>query len=62
METLKSNLFLPCHISDADLDEFLPPMEELLEAPELESLTSSKSFQFLLKLGYEHLYESLNKQ
>lgn len=62
IRTLKSNLFPPCHTTDADLDEFLPPMEELLEAPELESLTSSKSFRFLLKLGYEHLFESLNKQ
>lgn len=47
---------------DGDLEEFLPPMEEILEAPELGSLTTSKSFQFLLKLGYEHLYESLNQK
>lgn len=48
--------------ADAELEEFLPPMAEMLEAPELGSLTSSKSFQFLLKLGYEHLFESVNKQ
>lgn len=48
--------------SDVVIEEFLPPMEELLEAHELGSLTSSKSFQFLLKLGYEHLFESLNKE
>lgn len=44
-----------------DLEEFLPPMEEILSAPEIGDLAKSKSFQFLLKLGYEHIYETLNK-
>lgn len=58
---ISKNIFY-FQILDADLEEFLPPIEELLEAPELASLASTKSFQFLLKLGYEHLFESLNKE
>lgn len=47
---------------DSELEQFLPPMDELLEAHELGPLTESKSFQFLLKLGYEHVFESYNKK
>lgn len=48
-------------ISDVDLEEFLPPLQELLDAPELGPLTESKSFQFLLKLIYEYFYGTYRK-
>lgn len=46
---------------DVDLDEFLPPLHELMDAPELGLLAASKSFQFLLKLIYEYFYETYKK-
>lgn len=46
---------------DADLEEYLPPIEDFLEAPELVQLTSDKSFQFLFKLGYEYISESYKR-
>lgn len=46
---------------DVDLEEFLPPLQELVDAPELGLLTESKSFQFLLKLIYEYFYETYKK-
>ncbi|XP_052902993.1 nuclear pore complex protein Nup133 [Anopheles moucheti] len=52
-----------CYISDAgDLENFLPPLESFLNAPELGDLTQSKSFQYLMKLGYEHISESYRKK
>uniref|UniRef100_A0A182QEJ5 Nucleoporin Nup133/Nup155-like N-terminal domain-containing protein n=1 Tax=Anopheles farauti TaxID=69004 RepID=A0A182QEJ5_9DIPT len=52
-----------CYISDAgELDNFLPPLESFLNAPELGDLTQSKSFQYLMKLGYEHINESYRKK
>lgn len=47
-----------CFFMDADLKDLLPPLNQLLDAPELGPLTTTKSFQFLLKLGYEHINES----
>lgn len=44
-----------------ELEEFLPPMDEIARAPEIGSLAASRPFQFLLKLGYEHIHETLNK-
>uniref|UniRef100_A0A182VS51 Nucleoporin Nup133/Nup155-like N-terminal domain-containing protein n=1 Tax=Anopheles minimus TaxID=112268 RepID=A0A182VS51_9DIPT len=52
-----------CYISDAgELENFLPPLESFLNAPELGDLTQSKSFQYLMKLGYEHINESYRKK
>uniref|UniRef100_A0A182R889 Nucleoporin Nup133/Nup155-like N-terminal domain-containing protein n=1 Tax=Anopheles funestus TaxID=62324 RepID=A0A182R889_ANOFN len=52
-----------CYISDAgELENFLPPLESFLNAPELGDLTQSKSFQYLMKLGYEHISESYRKK
>lgn len=48
-------------ILDVELEEFLPPLQELLDAPELGHLTESKSFQFLLKLIYEYFYGTYKK-
>ncbi|KFB36139.1 AGAP003503-PA-like protein [Anopheles sinensis] len=48
-----------CFISDGGrLENFLPPLEYFLEAPELGELIDSKSFQYLMRLGYEHIHES----
>lgn len=49
------------HSIDVDLDEFLPPLQELIDGPELGLLAESKSFQFLLKLIYEYFYETYKK-
>lgn len=61
-DTLQNLLFFnlvdQCFLMDADLKDLLPPMNQLLSAPELGELTESKSFQFLLKLGYEHIQEA----
>lgn len=61
-DTLQNLLFFKlvdqCFFMDADLKELLPPLNQLLDAPELGSITASKSFQFLLKLGYEHIKEA----
>uniref|UniRef100_A0A182MU25 Nucleoporin Nup133/Nup155-like N-terminal domain-containing protein n=1 Tax=Anopheles culicifacies TaxID=139723 RepID=A0A182MU25_9DIPT len=52
-----------CYISDAgELENFLPPLESFLNATELGDLTQSKSFQYLMKLGYEHISESYSKK
>ncbi|XP_035903262.1 nuclear pore complex protein Nup133 [Anopheles stephensi] len=52
-----------CYISDAgELENFLPPLESFLNAPELGELTQSKSFQYLMKLGYEHINESYRQK
>ncbi|KFB36140.1 AGAP003503-PA-like protein [Anopheles sinensis] len=46
------------HLGRWTAGEFLPPLEYFLEAPELGELTDSKSFQYLMRLGYEHIHES----
>lgn len=58
---LTGHFVLSFQFTDVDLDEFLPPIQELLDAPELGSLTESKSFQFLLKLIYEYFYDTYKK-
>lgn len=44
-----------------EMEEFLPPMDEIVRAPEIGPLAASRPFQFLLKLGYEHIHETLRK-
>lgn len=51
-----------CYILDNEIENFLPPIDSFLTALELGPLINEKSFQFLLKLGYEHIYESYAKQ
>ncbi|XP_021913246.1 nuclear pore complex protein Nup133 [Zootermopsis nevadensis] len=41
-------------------DEVLPPLERMLEAQELGSLKDNSSFQYLLKVGYEHVRRTLH--
>lgn len=52
------NTLMELFILGSNIDDFLPPIKDFLEAPELASLTPLKSFQFLLKLAYEHINES----
>uniref|UniRef100_A0A1B0CE80 Nucleoporin Nup133/Nup155-like N-terminal domain-containing protein n=1 Tax=Lutzomyia longipalpis TaxID=7200 RepID=A0A1B0CE80_LUTLO len=50
-----------CHLRDENLDDMLPSMQEFLHSPELGQLVNSKSFQFLLKFGYEHISRAYKK-
>lgn len=43
---------------DSDLDDFLPSLEDFLHSTDLGALNEEKSFQFLIKFGYEHIYQS----
>ncbi|XP_063701326.1 nuclear pore complex protein Nup133 [Culicoides brevitarsis] len=47
-----------CYLLDGDLNQFLPPLQVFLNAPELASISDSKKFQYLIKLGYEHVLET----
>lgn len=47
-----------CFVMDSDLSEFLPPIEQFADAPELADLNANKTFQFLFRLGYEHIRET----
>ncbi|KAG8182878.1 hypothetical protein JTE90_024621 [Oedothorax gibbosus] len=42
-----------------DLSDFLPPLEELLQAPELRDFQDNPSFKFLLQASYEHLLKGI---
>ncbi|XP_069672597.1 nuclear pore complex protein Nup133 isoform X3 [Periplaneta americana] len=41
-------------------DDILPSLERMLEAQELGSLKDHSSFQYLLKVGYEHVHRTLH--
>ncbi|XP_053669635.1 nuclear pore complex protein Nup133 [Anopheles nili] len=63
LDSMQNMLFFKlidlCYISDVgELENFLPPLESFLNASELGELTQSKSFQYLMKLGYEHINDS----
>ncbi|XP_058458903.1 nuclear pore complex protein Nup133-like [Malaya genurostris] len=66
LDTMQNMMFFRlidlCYILDGELENFLPPVESFLTAPELCELTESKSFQYLIKLGYEHIYDSYKKK
>lgn len=36
----------------------MPPIEQILGAPELGAFGEDKSFQYLLKLGYENILQT----
>ncbi|XP_055536307.1 nuclear pore complex protein Nup133 [Wyeomyia smithii] len=65
LDTMQNMMFFRlidlCFILDGELENFLPPVESFLTAPELGELAESKSFQYLIKLGYEHIYDSYRK-
>lgn len=44
-----------CYLLDGHINDTLPPIEAFLSAPELGSLIEDRTFQYLLKLGYEQL-------
>lgn len=57
-ETLFYKLVELCYMLDGDISSVLPPVDTFLTSPDLESLTRDKSFQYLLKLAYEHIRET----
>lgn len=57
-ETLFYKLVELCYLLDGDISSVLPPVDTFLTSPDLESLTSEKSFQFLMKVAYEHIRDT----
>ncbi|KAL0269100.1 UNVERIFIED_CONTAM: hypothetical protein PYX00_006935 [Menopon gallinae] len=41
-------------------EEFLPPLEYILQAPELGALKEDRHFQYLIRVGYEHFLKTSN--
>jgi nuclear pore complex protein Nup133 len=57
-ETLFYKLVELCFMLDGGINSVLPPIDVFLTSPELVEMLSNKSFQYLLKLAYEHIRES----
>lgn len=57
-ETLFYKLVELCFMLDGEIDNILPPVEIFFTSPDLDDLLQEKSFQYLLKLAYEHMRES----
>lgn len=57
-ETLFFKLVELCFMLDGEIESTLPPVDIFLTASELSDFLSSKSFQYLLKLSYEHIRET----
>lgn len=57
-ETFFYKLVELCYMLDSEIDKCLPPVGTFMNSPELEELLSEKSFQYLLKLAYEHIREN----
>lgn len=53
-ETLFYKLVELCYMLDGDLEN-IPPVDTFLTSPDFGSLVHDKTFQYLLKLGYEHI-------
>lgn len=47
-----------CFILDGEVSLSLPPVDTFLTSPELGELLGETSFQYLLKLAYEHISET----
>lgn len=56
-ETLFYKLIELCYMLDGEILN-LPPVDTFLNSPDLADLLSHSSFQYLLKLAYEHIRES----
>lgn len=56
--TLFYKLVELCYMLDGEVDAALPPIDTFLTSPELDELLNEKSFQYLLKLAYEHIHEN----
>ncbi|XP_037955264.1 nuclear pore complex protein Nup133-like [Teleopsis dalmanni] len=50
-----------CHLMGTELETFLPPIENFLNAEDLEEVAHNTSFQYLLKLTYECINNSFKK-
>lgn len=57
-ETLFFKVVELCYMLDGEVSNVLPPVDTFLTSPELEHLTREKSFQYLLKLAFEHIRET----
>lgn len=57
-ETLFFKLVELCFMLDGEINSTLPPVDVFLTASELSGILSSKPVQYLLKLAYEHIYET----
>ncbi|KAK5648850.1 hypothetical protein RI129_003742 [Pyrocoelia pectoralis] len=64
MEILQNTLFFKvcdlARILGGSAHDFLPPLDALMEIPELSVLHENKNFQYLIKLAYEYLYNNEN--
>lgn len=57
-ESLFYKLVELCYMLDGDITNILPNLEIFLTAPELDHLLQEASFQYLMKLAYEHISEN----
>lgn len=57
-ETIFFKLVELCFMLDGEIQSTLPPVDVFLTAGELAEELSHKSFQYLLKLAYEHIRET----
>lgn len=57
-ETLFFKLVELCFMLDNEVSSSLPPLDAFLTASELRDMLSEKSFQYLLKLAFEHISET----
>lgn len=57
-ETLFYKLVELCYMLDSEIGNLVPPVDTFLTSPELGDLLKDKSFQYLLKLAYEHIRET----
>lgn len=57
-ETLFYKLVELCFMLDGEIQSLLPPVDIFLTSPELADLLGNKSFQYLLKLTYEHIQDN----
>lgn len=57
-ETLFYKLVELCFMLDGEIDNTLPPIDMFLNSLELEDLLQEESFEYLLKLAYEHIREN----
>lgn len=47
-----------CFMLDGEILNTLPPVDTFLTSPDFGEMLHDKSFQYLLKLAYEHIHES----
>lgn len=57
-ETLFYKLVELCFMLDGEIRSVLPPVDVFLTSPELSDQLGNKSFQYLLKLTYEHIRDN----